>query len=100
MFSLYKYTQLPDTQKDVFKRILSQGLIPFRNEIKNDLNLNSSLIENFISSAGKSTNSESAVEDLYSIISSGVQAGSGNQNLFLGILEIYAKSWKETNRQL
>ena len=95
-FSPYSYAQLSDMQKVDFNKALALGLASMSDVIKSDVDLNSFVIKDFIASSGQCANSASVVEDLYSKISSGIQAGSGNQNLFLGILAKYAEAWKAT----
>lgn len=97
-FSLYNYEMLSDSLKVGFNKALAQRLLSMLDEIKSDDDLNNTLIENFILSSGHCFNSVSIVEDLYFKISSGIQVGSGNQNLFLGILAEYTDSWETISR--
>ena len=97
-FSLYSYTQLPVSLKVEYNKALAHGLTSILEDIKKDGDLNISLIEEFVVSSGQSLNSSDIVEDLYSQISSGIQVGSGNQNLFLGILSKYTACWETINR--
>ena len=97
-FLLYNYSQLSETQKAEFNKTLAQGLSSVLDEIKSDGELNTSDIEDFITSTGQCSNSSVVVENLYSRISSGIQAGSGNQTLFLGILAKYSEAWEIINR--
>lgn len=97
-FSLYNYAQLSDANRAVFNRALAGGLSSMLDEMKCDVELNSPLMEEFIATSGYCSNSTSVVNDLYSKVSSGIQVGCGNQNLFLGILSEYTAAWEITNR--
>ena len=97
-FSLYNYAQLSDANKVVFNRALARGLSSMLDEMKCDEELNSPLMKEFIATSGHCSNSTSVVNDLYSKVSSGIQVGCGNQNLFLGILSEYTAAWEITNR--
>lgn len=94
-FSVNNYNSLTDKQKVVFNRTLSHNLSSFVNDIKDDDDLKSLQIDEFVSTSIENANSV-AVE-LYSKITSGVQVGSGNQNFFLGILNAYVEAWSETS---
>ncbi len=96
-FSLFNYTQVSGSLKVDFNRALAQGLAPMLDEIKSNDDLDYSLIEEFVVSLGQCSNSASVVEYLYSKLSSGIQSGSGNQTLFLGILAKYTESWDKFN---
>lgn len=96
-FSLYNYAQLSDTFKADFNKTLAQGFATISDEMKSDDDLNYSLLEEFIVSLGQCSNSSKVVEDLYSKISTGIQVGSGNQSLFLGVLAKYTAAWETTN---
>ena len=98
-FSLYNYAQLSDSLKVEFNKALACGLSSMFDEIKSNEDFNSFLIGEFISSYGQCSNYASVVEDLYSKITSGIQAGSGNLNLFLGILAKYTECWEEVTMQ-
>jgi len=98
-FSLYNYNQLSEKQKVGFNKTLALELAPVMDDIKSDRDLNISLLDEFIASSGQCSGSTTIVEDLYSKISSGIQAGSGNQYLSLGILAKYTKSWEATIRK-
>ena len=93
-FSLNNYNSLTEKQKVVYNRALSHNLSSFVNEIKTNDDLKSLLLEELDSSSIENANS--VVTELYSIITSGVQVGSGNQNLFLGILNAFVEAWSET----
>ena len=97
-FSLNNYNSLTENQKVLFNRALSQNLSSFVNEIKADDDLKSLLLDDLVSTSIE--NAYSVVTELYSKITSGVQAGSGNQNLFLGILNAFVESWGETYKQV
>lgn len=94
-FSIFEYNNLPAEQKDVFNKALALKISSFLSEIKNDDVLKNIAGEDFVLSLGESDNAFSLVSELYSKVSSGVQAGSGNQNLFLGILNTFVESWEE-----
>lgn len=95
-FSLYNYDQLPDIVKADFNKVLPQGLASMLDEIRSNSDLETSLIDEFIASTGQYSDSAVVVENLYSQISSGILAGSGNQNLFLGVLAKYTEAWEAT----
>lgn len=95
-FSVFDYEKLPDSSKAVFNKALAQKLTSLINEIKNDDVLGTATTEEFIKSSGEINNSATLVADLYSKISSGIQVGSGNQNLFNAILAAYTNCWAET----
>lgn len=97
-FSLSNLAQLSDMQKVEFNKALALGLASMLDEMKSDSELKTSLIDEYIASTGQCSSSATIVEDLYSKISSGIQAGSGNQNLFLGILAKYSEAWGIINR--
>ena len=92
-FSLNNYNSLTEKQKVVYNRALSHNLSSFVHEIKADDDLKSLLLEELDSS---SDDAKSVVAELYSKITSGIQVGSGNQNLFLGILNAFVEAWSET----
>ena len=96
IFSLYNYQGLLEEQKTLFNKAFAQKLVPFENDIKCDEDLCDLPFEEFISSFGTSVNTSTFVEDIYSKITSGVQVGSGNQKLFLGILDACVGAWAET----
>ena len=96
---LNNYAKLSDTQKLEFNKALAQELASMLDEIKSDCDLSNSLIDEFVASSGQCSNSVSLVVDLYSSISSGIQVGSGNQNLFLAILSKYTACWETINRR-
>ena len=93
-FSLNNYNSLTENQKVVFNRALSQYLSSFVNEIKADDDLKSLVLEDLVSTSIEKANS--VVTELYSKITSGVQVGSGNQTLFLGILNAFVEAWSNT----
>ena len=94
-FSLYNYAQLSDSLKVEFNKALALGLATMLDDIKSDGDLNAFMIDEFIASSGRCSYSASVVEDVYSQITSGIQVGSGNLNLFLGILAKYTECWEE-----
>ena len=93
-FSLNNYNSLAEKQKVVFNRALSRNLSSFVNEIKADPDLKPLLLEELDSSSIEEANS--VVAQLYSKITSGIQVGSGNQTLFLGILNAFVEAWSNT----
>ena len=93
-FSLNNYNSLTENQKVVFNRALSQNLSSFVNKIKADDDLKSLVLEDLVSTSIEKANS--VVTELYSKITSGVQVGSGNQTLFLGILNAFVEVWSNT----
>lgn len=96
-FSINIYNNLPEHQKAVFNGVLSHKLSSFVNEIKADEDLKPLLLEEFISKPGD--NATSVFSELYSKIASGIQEGSGNQPLFLGILNAFVEAWSESIKE-
>ena len=92
-FSVFDYENLPDTLRIDFNRALAQRLFSLLTEIKTNDVLGSFAIEEFITSSGLSANSDTVVSDLYCSVSAGIQAGSGNQNLYHSILSAYTGCW-------
>jgi len=97
-FSLFNYAHFSDSLKVIFNKDLALGLQSMMEEIEKDNDLNFSLVNEFITSSGKDLSFALFVEDLYSQISSRIQAGSGNQTLSLGILAKYNDCWNRINR--
>lgn len=93
-FSINNYINLPKNQKEAFNSTLSHSLSSFVNDIKSDDDLRPLQLEELISKPVDSATS--IVSELYSKITSGIQVGSGNQNLFLGILNAFVEAWSET----
>ena len=93
-FSINIYNNLPENQKEIFNETLARKLSSLVNEIKADNDLKPLLLEGFISKP--EDNATSVVSELYSKITSGIQVGSGNQKLFLGILNAFVEAWSET----
>ena len=93
-FSLYNYQGLLTEQKTLFNKALALKLLPFENEIKSDEDMSDLSFEEFFPGTG--VNASSFVEEIYARITSGVQAGSGNQNLFLGVLNAFVEAWSDT----
>ncbi len=94
-FSLYSYECLPDAVKLEFSRELSQRLALLMTDIKTDDVLDASAIDIFVQTSGASKDASSVVSKLYSQISGGIQAGSGNQSLFNRILNAFVESWNK-----
>lgn len=87
-FSVYNYTYLPQQQKADFNKLLSNKLLNHIDEINNDDVLR------FVGINATNSDLEDAiVTELYSRVASGIQAGSGNQNLFVLVLSLYTESW-------
>ncbi len=95
-FSVFDYEKLSESSKTVFNKVLALKLASLFNEIKNDDVIGTATTEEFIKSSGEINNAATLVADLYSKISSGIQVGSGNQNLFNTILVAYTTCWAET----
>ncbi len=99
-FTIYNYKQLAAKQKAEFNEALAQELSSMMDEIKSNRDINHKAIEEFVTTFGHCSNSEVIVEDLYSLISSGIQSGSGDQNLFLGILAKYTECCGKICKQI
>lgn len=97
-FSVYNYYNLHDYQKITFNKALAKKLSSLLNEIKTDDVLDTSAIVEFVASVGESSNSVSVVSNLYSSASGSIQVGSGNQQLFHGILSVITECWNEINK--
>lgn len=97
-FSASNYENLSDSLKADFNKALAKKLSSFLKEIKDDDVLDASAIEEFVSSSGESANAVAVVSDLYSSISGGIQVGSGNQLLFIGILNAITECWALINK--
>lgn len=96
-FSIYKYENLSDALKSKYNRKLSQKLEILMNDINKDDVFDFSSVDEFVTSKGEVSNATSIVVDIFSKISAGIQAGSGNQILFNDILLAFTDSWEETN---
>lgn len=83
-FSVFKYENLSEELKSTFNKELTLKLSSFQNELKKDDVLGSLAIEQI------------SVADLYSTVTGGIQAGSGNQRLFLSILNAFVEVWVKT----
>lgn len=92
-FSVYNYENLSDSTKKVFNKTLAKNLIFLLDEIRVDDTLSKTSIEKFITSDGESLGTSSVVSTVYSMITAGIQAGSGNQNLYHSVLRAYTQSW-------
>ena len=97
-FSVYNFENLTDSQKNAFKKFLANKLSSFMSEIKKDDVLCSLAIEEFVALNGVNEKSDVLVAQIYSMISGGIQVGSGNQNLFQGVLNAFVEAWKELNK--
>lgn len=82
-FSVFNYDNLSEEQKSVFNKALAQELSALVDAIRQDDVIGSLPIEEFVSSCGKSSNAATVVAELYSRISGGIQAGSGNHRTYL-----------------
>lgn len=94
-FSNFNYNNLPESQKADFNKAIAHKLLPLLSEIKNDDVLGTSSIVSFITSSSDCTYASSVVSDIFSSITGGIQAGSGNQNLYHSILSFFTESWSE-----
>lgn len=96
-FSVFNYENLSEAHKAKFNKALAQKLTSFLNELKNDDVLGALPIEEFVASAG--AKASNVVTELYPKTTAGIQAGSGNQNLFQSVLRAFAECWEEINKQ-
>lgn len=94
-FSVINYKRLLEETKAMFNSILARKLSPSVAELQKDDVLGTMAIEDFVVACGTDINSTSLVTNLYCRISAGIQAGSGNQILYSGVLNAYAESWNE-----
>ena len=99
-FSVFNYENLSDSMKADFNKALATELSSMRMEIKADEVLGTIGVEEFVVSEGKGQKSATLVADLYSKISAGIQAGSGNQNLFQAVLCAFTDSWNQISSKL
>ena len=83
-FSIFKYENLSEELKKTFNKELILRLSSFQSEMKKDDVLGSLSIEHI------------SVTDLYSKITGGIQVGSGNQELFLSVLNVFVEAWDKT----
>lgn len=97
-FSVFNYANLSESQKVTFDKALAQRLSSFLSEIKNDDVLGALAIDEFVASNGSGNKSTTLVGEVYSRISGGIQVGSGNQNLFNGVLNAYAEAWGDIDK--
>ena len=96
-FSVIDYEKLSGMTKAEFNKALAQRLSPLRNEINNDDVLATPATEEFIASSGlKAAN---MVSELYHRAAAGIQAGSGDQNLFHCVIRAFTECWEEINKQ-
>lgn len=98
IFSVFSYEKLSEEHKAAFNRVLAQRLSSFLSEIKSDDVLGALAIDEFVASNGSGNKSTTLVGEVYSRISGGIQVGSGNQNLFNGVLNAYAEAWDEIDK--
>lgn len=98
-FSVFNYKKLPVPLRIDFNKALALRLSFLLTEIKNDDVLCSSAIEEFIISSGECVNSDKVVSDLYANTSGGIQAGSGDQNLYQTILSEYIGCWNDIKQE-
>lgn len=96
-FSVFNYDNLSEELKGSFNKSLAQKLTSMVEAIKHDDVLGSIAVDTFVSSNGTSANAATVVGELYSRISGGIQAGSGNQNLFHSALYAITQAWDEIN---
>lgn len=96
-FSVFNYEKLSDFQKTVFNKSLAQRLSILKKELVIDDVVGSLPIDEFIASSG--AKSTFVISEIYSKVKAGIQAGSGNQNLFHNVLSAYVESWKVINKQ-
>ena len=94
-FSLFNYENLSEEQKTVYNKALAQRLSSFLSEIKSDDVLGALAIDMFVASDGCGDRANALVGEVYPRITSGIQAGSGNQALFQGVLYAFVEAWKE-----
>lgn len=88
-FSIKNLHELDSTAKTKFYQNLVNQLQGTRAQIENDdvLNGYSQYISNSILD-------DTIVDNLYSALTAGIQAGSGNQTLYLEVLKTITESWK------
>lgn len=96
-FSVINYEKLSDSLKADFNKALAKKLSSMLTNIKADELLGSIGVVGFVESEGKENNTTTLVADLYSKVSAGIQAGSGNQNLFIAVLAAFTESWNQIN---
>lgn len=96
-FSVFNYENLSEAHKAKFNKALAQKLTSFLNELKNDDVLGALPIEEFVASSG--AKAAAVVSEIYPKATAGIQAGSGNQNLFQSVLSAFAECWEEINMQ-
>jgi len=97
-FSIFGYQKLSSEHKKIFNSALAQRLSLILNEIKDRVILEIP-IEELISSNENGTDAATIVCELYSKVSAGIQVGSGDQNLFASILNIFVESWNEVEKK-
>lgn len=95
-FSVFNYENLSDNLKADFNKALAQRLSNLRNELKGDDVIGSLAIVEFLASSG--TKATTVVSELYPKVTAGIQAGSGNQNLYHSALHAFTESWNEINK--
>lgn len=96
-FSVINYNNLSEMLKVKYDRGLAKKLSLLLSDIKRDNNLGNLDVVNFIICEGICDAPASLVPNLFSMVSAGVQAGSGNQNLYLSILSAITESWDDIN---
>ena len=94
-FSVYNYKKLSDKLKFDFNKSLAQSLTSLKSDIESDDVLRTIAIEDFILSSGTNPDSFLVVSELYCRITGSIQAGSGNQLLFISILNIFTDCWNK-----
>lgn len=88
-FSIKNLHELDSTAKTKFYQNLVHQLQDINAQIEEDdvLNGYSQYLSNPIQD-------DTVVDSLYSALTAGIQAGSGNQTLYLEVLKIITESWK------
>lgn len=73
-------------------------LCRYIDEIRNDDVLNVESIANFINNKGVVDDSFETVSDFYHNATTGIQAGSGNQNLYNALVACMVSAWEKITR--
>ncbi|MBQ0088649.1 MAG: hypothetical protein KBT27_04890 [Prevotellaceae bacterium] len=88
-FSIKNLHELDNTAKTKFYQNLVNQLQGIRVQIGND-----DVLNGYSQYLSNPLQDDTIVDNLYSAITAGIQAGSGNQTLYLEVLKIITESWK------
>lgn len=97
-FSIFELEKLDSNSKKCFFQESSELLCRYIDEIRNDDVLNVESIANLINNKGVVDDSFETISELYHNATAGIQAGSGNQDLYIALVACMANAWEKISK--